>query len=507
MRSVVAVVGIVLVSSCGAIEPPPRRDAASFLRQLRDLDELPRFDARTTELAAGWDPEGGNDIDGRVFTGIEGNHNLLLDVEGPGCIHRISTGDLAMVAGTRIEIRLDHEAQPRLAMSVEDFFDPELSPFGAPLVFPGIYPTVRMPIPFREHAEVRLVSDDEVHDWGNFWQIGYSRYPIDTAVESLAVPLDLATKLELIELAASWDNAMRGEPRANDAPTARLTGPLVPGQTASWSESGSGTIERLEIRVTPNWPAAWRWLRLRVTWDDADEPAIDLPVAELLGCDHGDDPLTEFDSLLLGARNGWAYLRLPMPYREGARFELVNEGPLEFDVDLALWRDPSEPADDLGTLRVHVESAPAATDSSPRSGPAQVPVHRLFEAEGRGKLVGVILRVDWPHGNLWWGEGDWQIWADQDFAEWPPTYHGTGTEEFFDGGWTVFDRKPLAGGIKSRPGLVTVFGFMLNDAVVWEDSVRVQVETMGLVTGNDVILEEHPVWSSTVFWYDYPSTL
>jgi hypothetical protein len=502
MRSAVAVVGLALVSSCADVEPP-RRDAASFLRELHELDELPRFDPRTTELAAGWDPAGGNDMDGRVFEGIEGNTNLLLDVEGPGCIHRISTGDLSMVAGTRIEIRLDHEEQPRIAMPVAEFFDPERSPFGAPLVRVGTYPTIRMPIPFTEHAEVRLISDDDVHDWGLFWQIGYSRYPEGTPVESLAMPLDGSTQLAIAELTASWDRALVGEPRAHDAPTAHVAETLAPGQTTSWSESGPGTIERLELRVDPNWPAAWRWLRLRATWDDADTPAIDLPVAELLGCDHGDDPETEFDSLLLGAHGGWSYLRLPMPYREGARFELINEGPLAIDVDLRLWRDPTLPDVDAGTLHAHVASAPAATESSPRSGPMQVPVHRLFESEGRGKLVGVILRVDWPYAG-WWGEGDWQIWVDQDFAEWPPSYHGTGTEEFFDSGWTVFDRKPLAGEIKSRPGLATVFAFMLNDAVVWEHNVRVQVETMGLGLANEVVVTEHPVWTSTVFWYAYP---
>lgn len=494
---------VALMLSCGAVEPPPR-DAAYFLRQLGELDDLPRFDPRTTELAAGWDRNGANATDGLWhLLDVEGNQNLLLDVAGPGCIHRISTGDLASVVGTRIEIRLDHELAARLSMPVEDFFDPQVSPFGAALVPDGSYPTSRMPIPFAEHAEVRLISDEAMPQWGWFWQIGYSRYPTGAPVESLVLPLDPTTERELDRTSTIWAGALVGEPRANDAPTTRLTQTLAAGEVASWSEIGSGTIERLELRVAPNWPAAWRWLRLRVTWDDADEPAIDLSLADLLGRDHGGDPETTLDSLLLGGRDNWAYLRLPMPYRAGARVELINEGSLALDVDLALWRDPSEPPDDAGYLHTHVESAPAATEASPRSGPMQVPVHRLFEAQGRGKLVGVLLRVDWPHENLWWGEGDWQIWVDQDFADWPPTYHGTGTEEFFDGGWTRFDRKPLAGFIKRRPGLVTVFGFMVNDAVVWEHDIRVQVETVGLGTGNDVILADHPVWSTTVFWYAY----
>ncbi|MFV8752853.1 DUF2961 domain-containing protein [Nannocystaceae bacterium ST9] len=501
-----ALVGVALaqLASCTG-EPVEGRDAADFLRALRERDELPRFRAQTSELAAGWDPAGGNELDGAVFDRVSGNVNVLLDVEGPGCIHRISTGDLTMLAGTRIELRLDHELEPRLAMPAAAFFDPAHSPF-AELVRVGTYPTVRMPIPFATHAELRLVSDDASHDWGVFWQVGYSRYPDDAPVESLAIPLDAETRDELDRVAEVWANALVGEPRANDPPTARIAQTLAPGESASWSEQAAGTIERLELRVDPNWPAAWQWLRVRATWDDDDRPAIDASAAELLGADHGDDPDAQFDSLLLGVREGRAYLRLPMPYRDAARIELVNAGPLAFAVDLAIWRELGEPGEDFGHLHAHVATAPAASDQSPRSGPMQVPVHRLLDAQGRGKLVGVILRVDWPYESLWWGEGDWQIWVDREVESWPPTYHGTGTEEFFDSGWTQFDRKPLAGLIRDRPGRVAVYGFAINDAFAWEQSIRVQVETLGLGPGNDVVLDQHPVWSSTVFWYDYPST-
>jgi hypothetical protein len=241
-----------------------------------------------------------------------------------------------------------------------------------------------------------------------------------------------------------------------------------------------------------------------VTWDHAEHPAIDLPLAEFMGAgDYGDDPEAEFDSLIMGAARGRAYLRLPMPYREAAHIELHNPGEAPVEVELELWRRRcAEQPLDFGYLHAHVEAAAAATADSPRSGPAQIPVHRLLDHEGRGKLVGVLLRVDWPHEHLWWGEGDWQIWSDQPLDAWPPRYHGTGTEEFFDAGWTRFDRKALAGAIKQRPGLVSVYGFMLNDAFSFERRLRVQVETVGLGLGDLVVNQLHPVWSSTVYWYD-----
>ena len=53
-----------------------------------------------------------------------------------------------------------------------------------------------------------------------------------------------------------------------------------------------------------------------------------------------------------------------------------------------------------------------------------------------------MLQVDWPT-NLWWGEGDFLIWTDEN--AWPPSYHGTGSEEYFNSGWGMFDRKAISG--------------------------------------------------------------
>jgi hypothetical protein len=192
-----------------------------------------------------------------------------------------------------------------------------------------------------------------------------------------------------------------------------------------------------------------------------------------------------------------------MPYREAAAIELSNAGPFPFEVELSLWREPcDEQPEDFGYFRATMAAAPAATVDSPVAGPLEIPVHRVFERVGRGKVVGTGLRVYWPYRHYWWGEGDWQIWVDQDVDSWPPSYHGTGTEEFYDGGWTRFDRRPLTGAVKQRPGLVTAYGFLLNDAINFETNIRMQVETVGLHEGNDVIVEQHPEWITTVYWYD-----
>ena len=42
--------------------------------------------------------------------------------------------------------------------------------------------------------------------------------------------------------------------------------------------------------------------------------------------------------------------------------------------------------------------------------------------------------------------------GDSDENSWPPSYHGTGSEEYFNSGWCQFDRKAVSGFVKVHPG-------------------------------------------------------
>jgi len=55
----------------------------------------------------------------------------------------------------------------------------------------------------------------------------------------------------------------------------------------------------------------------------------------------------------------------------------------------------------------------------------------ILDTEGDGQLAGLILCVDNLAGD-WYGEGDDMIFIDDD--TWPPSIHGTGSEEIFGGG-------------------------------------------------------------------------
>ena len=156
---------------------------------------------------------------------------------------------------------------------------------------------------------------------------------------------------------------------------------------------------------------------------------------------------------------------------------------------------------DWGRFHATWRKKRAAEADAPRYGAQNLPVHTLLERAGAGKYVGTLLHVNWP-SDLWWGEGDWLFWTDEE--GWPPSYHGTGSEEYFNSGWGNFDRKAVSGYITrilGKPGEAAVYSFHLNDAFQFRKRIRVAVETVGFEREMKIINEQHPSWGSTAFWY------
>ncbi len=109
------------------------RDLTFFLNRLRTLDHLPELEASHTALSSTWDTNGLNN-DGNCFKDIRDTVNILLDKDGPGCIHRIFTGQpYFQTHDTRLQIFIDGNNEPVFDVPLCDLFDPARSPFPYPL--------------------------------------------------------------------------------------------------------------------------------------------------------------------------------------------------------------------------------------------------------------------------------------------------------------------------------------------------------------------------------------
>jgi len=206
---------------------------------------------------------------------------------------------------------------------------------------------------------------------------------------------------------------------------------------------------------------------------------------------------TNYKSLLMGMTEKEVYCMFPMPFSNGAKIKLTNTGSniaklVELKLDVKKLKTILK---NHGRFHVTWSQEKAATEASPKFGLSNIACKVFLDRRCKGKYVGSMLQVDWPK-DIWWGEGDFLIWTDEN--GWPPSYHGTGSEEYFNSGWGMFDRKAVSGFVSLRPGFPTVYSFHLNDAFCFQKNILVVEEELALPHD---MRDFKPMWSSTAFWY------
>jgi hypothetical protein len=231
---------------------------------------------------------------------------------------------------------------------------------------------------------------------------------------------------------------------------------LQPGQTvALLEEEGPGRITHFYWTTINASRFHFRQLVLRAWWDNEEKPSVEVPIGDLFCVPHCmPQPIRSLMAVVNTGHcevNTWGFnLYFPMPFRTRARVELtydalpgLSEEPINFwyhaDMERyegalpaevgyfhAQWRRENPTTPKAGT-------APNVTDWRGLNIGGEENYVALV-AKGCGQMVGLHLQVD-NLGGGWYGEGDDMVFVDgRPGEEWPPTYHGTGTEEIFGGG-------------------------------------------------------------------------
>ena len=303
---------------------------------------------------------------------------------------------------------------------------------------------------------------------------------------------------------------------------------LPPGETATIARiAGAGVIRHIWITVACEDPLYPRKVILRFYWDGEERPSVECPLGDFFGVGHG--VLSHFVSLPLNiiAKGGGPQLDaalncfFPMPFAQGARLTVTNEAdaPLSSFYDYVDYEEHDAPEDDL--LRFHAqwrrENPTRGTFDLTRPGLRLEEVHRatnldgkenyvILDAAGRGHYVGCNLSID--HINPvpdehWFGDGDDMIFIDGD--TWPPSLHGTGTEDYFCAAWYFPSGKydaPYHGISYAGPtegelrwsGKWTLYRFHIEDPIAFERRIRVTIEH-----GHANCLSDD--YASVAYWY------
>ena len=305
------------------------------------------------------------------------------------------------------------------------------------------------------------------------------------------------------------------------------------GRSSSWDRTGRNTdcvfTEPGESRIladikgpgmiTHIWMAnrgQSRECLLRFTWDNARHPSILVPVGDFFCLGHG--IVNSFQSLLFSAStktnnefNKGSALNcyVPMPFRERAVVELVNEGKeIQRNWFYVDYETAEEVPDDSGyfhaefrrtnpfqgwgqEIRVNAPEANIANSGEL----AWKNNYVILETRGCGHYIGCNLSVTNFKGE-WWGEGDDMIWVDG--YKWPPDLHGTGSEDYLNQAWGMQPNAFLRNGSSIHEsdtnGYQTSYVFHIENPVRFQKEIKVTIEHGH---GNHLANE----MASVAYWY------
>jgi hypothetical protein len=253
----------------------------------------------------------------------------------------------------------------------------------------------------------------------------------------------------------------------------------------------------------------WRSLVLRAYWDEADEPAIEVPLGDFFG--QGWCSFAQLSSAVVAANpHGGFNSYWPMPFSSSARLTLENLAPETAVVYYQVTYETGAPPEGAGYLHAQFR----------RSNPlaAKTPHTILDRVDGRGKYVGTYIAwgVNRPG---WWGEGEIKFFLDGDDEF--PTICGTGTEDYFGGAWN-FDvpgqgytaySTPYLGlhqvlrpdGLYHSQQRFGMYRWHVADAIHFRTDVRVSIQALGWKSGHRYQVLQDDIASVALFYLDRPA--
>jgi len=280
---------------------------------------------------------------------------------------------------------------------------------------------------------------------------------------------------------------------------------------------GPGIINHFYVTMMSLDLFIYRRAVIRMFWDDEESPSVEVPLGDFFGIPFAQPQFFQSQAISVNpGRDGYLSeglnIYFPMPFAKRARIELFNDSPLPYrhfwyhinyeeaeglEPELgyfhASWRrenqcERAEPKED--------KSIPSFSWGINETGEKNF---TILEAQGRGNYAGCILQID-NMDPQWYGEGDDMIFIDGE--TWPPSLHGTGTEEIFGGGACPNEPycTPWCGYHQvEHPdfhGRNAMYKFFIADPVRFKKSIRVSIEHGHANNlGND--------YAATAYWYQH----
>lgn len=463
-----------LVSVACLVLPVHGSEDRLGIQQVYRLDRLPILrESLKVGSVSSYDRTGGNDdgFSGKYsFVRKEPDGLVIADLKGPGAIYRIWT---PTPTDDVVEFFFDGESRPRLQVKFRELFLGHHPCFPRPLVgfgAGGYYSYV--PLPFAKSCLVRVRAAKV-----QFYQINYALYGPDSGVSTFSPEISSAYRGEREQAEALFNRTGRDITRYTAPPgaalqTTRAAVVVPPGSSKRvFHSSEGGRIVGMRFSSTEALAGKARDLLLKISFD-GEEAAIMCPLGDFFGYAWG-EPATR--SLLVGTIGATNYCYFPMPFDHSATVEVVSERNTPVELQAEIVHAPIPRSREEGKFY-----AVWRRENPTRLGES----YTFLESTGRGHMVGVVLQAQGlESGKTLFFEGD-----DETTIDGETVIHGTGSEDFFNGGWyDVPDRWekrlsfPLSGclGYAKHLGRTGAYRFFLGDAYAYRQSLRQTIEHAG----------------------------
>jgi len=480
----------------------------------RRLDRLPYLSPDTQSLqVSSFDRSGGN-FD--ISTGNKNGSGGCLASGGVGCViaDDRGAGEIDSIWFTRDggnvtalgTIRVELDGQTVIDAPLQSLVDGAL---GAPFVWPlvanadqspgGVY--VKVPMPYRQSMRISVASHLE------YYHVDYRRFPTADGVTTFS-PADPA-----LDVLASFRaaGAVDPKPTTSTAMHNHRVNQIPASSGLQIAEStGSGSISALRLRLPQPADQLLAGLRLQIEFDG--RTMVDSPLGEFFGAGLGTDNVRSLMFATIPQPDGSLSLAAwwPMPFARSIHVTLVNAtgGPVTgIDSDVVFTPDPQwAPA--LASGRAGYFTARS------HAGPTTLGQDWLFaDEQGHGKFVGVShtirgsrIKTSFGDDSPYFLEGAERVYTDGSAS---PQWYGTGTEDFYEGGWYFHNgtsySDPLTGQPDQRTAsggcadyCVAVYRLMLAEAIDYRSAIR-----FGIEHGKRNMVQ--PDYSSTAFLYTQPN--
>jgi len=292
------------------------------------------------------------------------------------------------------------------------------------------------------------------------------------------------------------------------------------GETATLAEmEGAGIVKHIWVTIRTRDEYYLRKLVLRAYWDGEENPSVEVPIGDFFGIGHAISKNYVSAPLQMSPEDGKGFnCWFPMPYAKGAKITVENQGSWDCEafyyyVD---YEEHKKLQEGLGRFHAywHRDNPTKGDPSGEWDNPTWLfrgenlqgeGNYIILEAKGKGHYVGCNMNVHnlRPSDNRfnWYGEGDDMIFIDGDV--WPPTLHGTGSEDYFNTAFcprqefcTPYHGITVYSGTEEWPwrGKNSLYRFHIEDPIMFQKSIRVTIEHGH---ANDMSND----YSSTAYWY------